>query len=74
MVLKPHKEAYERMKHKTAKRKNNRTHIFFLGRFALFFAFWALDLAIFDLKFGFYVKFPPYNRLEGLESGVQVKT
>ena len=25
---------------------------------------WTLELAIFDMKFGFYVKFPPYNRLE----------
>ena len=26
---------------------------------------WTLDLAIFDLEFGFSVKFPPRNRLEG---------
>ena len=25
---------------------------------------WTPDLAIFDFKFGFYMKFPPRNRLE----------
>ena len=30
----------------------------------LLFGLWVKDLAMFDLKFGFYVKFPPRNRLE----------
>ena len=49
------------LKKRIDKRNSN---IIFLNQFFLMFGPWTPDLAIFDLKFGFYVKFPPSNRLE----------
>ena len=40
----------------------------FLGHFSSF-CFWMKDLAVFDLEFGFYVKFPPQSRI--LRSGIE---
>ena len=35
----------------------------FLGSFFLIFDLWTPDFLIFDLKIGFYVKFPPWGRV-----------
>ena len=35
----------------------------------LFQGFWVKDLAVCGLKFGFYVKFPPWSRI--LKSGIE---
>ena len=45
-------------------RENYVRKIIFLRSYFLIYGPWTPDLLIFDLKFGFYVKFPPRNRLE----------
>ena len=48
--------------------------ICFRRQFFLFFGPWTPDFAVFDRKVGFYVKFPPRDRLErSRESGIQIQ-
>ena len=41
-----------------------------LSSFFLFIGFWMPKFAFFDVKFGFYMKFPPSDRLQRGSKGV----
>ena len=52
------------MKPNTQKGRQQIEKINFLMPFFLIFGPWAVEFVIFDPQIGFYVKFPPHNRLE----------
>ena len=39
---------------------------------SLYFQRWSSEIKKMDLRFGLYVKFPPENRLQGLETEIHV--